>query len=100
MPSATPTAWLEARISTELHAMLKRAEEIQGRTLADFVVSVVQEAAQRAIEQGEVVRLSLADSEHFDQAILSPPAPPPALERAFARRRKLLRPTSKAQLKT
>ncbi|EOM9653179.1 hypothetical protein ACNGWJ_005139, partial [Escherichia coli] len=29
MPSATQTARLEARISTELHAMLKRAAEIQ-----------------------------------------------------------------------
>ena len=90
MPSATSTARLEARISTELHAMLKRAAEIQGRTLTDFVVSAVQEAAQRAIEQGEVVRLSLADSDRFAQALLSPPDPSPALERAFARRRKLL----------
>ncbi len=100
MPSAAPTARLQARISTELHAMLKRAAEIQGRTLTDFVVSAVQEAAQRAIEQGEVVRLSLADSERFAQAILSPPEPSPALERAFVRRRKALRPTSKAQVKT
>jgi uncharacterized protein (DUF1778 family) len=92
MPSATSTARLEARISTELHAMLKRAAEIQGRSLTDFVVTAVQEAAQRAIEQGEVVRLSLADSERFAQALLSPPDPSPALERAFARRRKLLSP--------
>jgi uncharacterized protein (DUF1778 family) len=70
--------------------MLKRAAEIQGRTLTDFVVSAVQEAAQRTIEQGEVVRLSLADSERFAQVLLSPPDPSPALERAFARRRKLL----------
>jgi uncharacterized protein (DUF1778 family) len=90
MPSATSTARLEARISIELHALLKRAAEMQGRTLTDFVVSAVQEAAQRAIEQGEVVRLSLADSERFAQALLSPPDPAPALERAFARRRKLL----------
>jgi uncharacterized protein (DUF1778 family) len=100
MPSAAPTARLEARISTELHAMLKRAAEIQGRTLTDFVVTAMQEAAQRTIEQGEVVRLSLADSERFAQALLSPPGPSPALERASARRRKLLRLTSKAQVKT
>ena len=90
MPSAVPSARLEARTSTELHAMLKRAAEIQSRTLTDFVVPAVQEAAQRAIEQGEVVRLSLADSDRFAQALLSPPDPSPALERAFARRRKLL----------
>jgi uncharacterized protein (DUF1778 family) len=91
MPTATNTARLEARISTDLHAMLKRAAELQGRTMTDFVVDAVQDAAQRAIEQAEVIRLSLADQECFAQALLSPPPPAPALERAFARRRKLLR---------
>lgn len=86
MPSATSTARLEARISTELHAMLKRAAEIQGRTMTDFVVAAVQEAAQRAIEQAEVIRLSQADSQRFAEALLSPPPPTPALERAFQRR--------------
>lgn len=90
MPTATNTARLEARISTDLHAMLKRAAELQGRTMTDFVIDAVQDAAQRAIEQAEVIRLSLADQECFAQALLSPPQPAPALERAFARRRKLL----------
>ena len=96
MPSALPTASaatarLEARISTDLHAMLKRAAEIQGRTMTDFVIAAVQEAAQQAIAQTEIMRLSLADQECFAQALLSPPPPSPALERAFAHRRKLLR---------
>jgi uncharacterized protein (DUF1778 family) len=34
----------------ELYAQLKRAAELQGRTLTDFVVAAVQDAAQRAIE--------------------------------------------------
>lgn len=91
MPISTSTARLEARISTDLHAMLKRAAELQGRTMTDFVVSAVQGAAQRAIEQAEVIRLSLADQECFAQALLSPPKPAPALKRAIARRGKLLR---------
>lgn len=91
MPTANTTARLEARISTDLHAMLKRAAELQGRTMTDFVVAAVQEAAQRAIEQAEIIRLSLADQECFAQALLSPPQPSPALERAFARRNRLLR---------
>ncbi|MCL2161878.1 MAG: DUF1778 domain-containing protein, partial [Betaproteobacteria bacterium] len=36
MPATTATARLEARISTELHSMLKRASELQGRTMTDF----------------------------------------------------------------
>lgn len=90
MPSTISTARLEARISTDLHALLKRAAEIQGRTMTDFVISAVQDAAQRAIEQAEVMRLTLADQECFARVLLSPPEPAPALGRAFERRRKLL----------
>lgn len=88
---ASSTARLEARISADLHALLKRAAELQGRTMTDFVVAAVQDAAQRAIEQAGLVRLSLADQQSFAQALLSPPNPAPSLERAFTRRSKLLR---------
>jgi uncharacterized protein (DUF1778 family) len=91
MPATSSTARLEARISTDLHLMLKRAAELQGRTVTDFVVVAVQDAAQRAIQQAEIIQLSLADQECFAQALLSPPQPSPALDRAFARRSKLLR---------
>ena len=92
MPSATTaSARLEARISPDLHGLLKRAAELQGRTMTDFVITAVQDAAQRAIEQAEVLRLSRADQERFAQALLSPPAASPALKRAVARRRSLLR---------
>ncbi len=90
MSSTTSTVRLEARISTELHALLKRAAEIQGRTMTDFVVAAVQDAAQRAIEQADVMRLTMADQACFSQALLTPPPAAPALKRAVARRRKLL----------
>lgn len=90
MPSAVSTARLEARISIDLHTMLKRAAEIQGRTMTDFVVSAVQDAAQRAIEQAEIIRLSLSDQKRFADALLSPPRPSAALKRAMARHNKLL----------
>lgn len=89
--AATSTARLEARISPDLQKMLKRAAEIQGRTLTDFVIAAVQDAAQRAIEQTEVIRLSMADQQRFAEALLSPPKPSPALQRAMARHDKLLR---------
>ena len=89
--ASTATARLEARISTDLHAMLRRAAQLQGRTMTDFVIAAVQEAAQQAIAQAEIMPLSLADQECFAQALVLPPPPAPALERAFAHRRKLLR---------
>ena len=88
---AVSTARLEARISPELQKILKRAAELQGRTLTDFVAAAVQDAAQRAIEQAEVIRLSLEDQQRFAEVLLSPPEPSPALKRAMARHDKLLR---------
>lgn len=88
--ASTSTARLEARISMDLHATLKRAAELQHRTMTDFVIAAVQEAAQRAIEQAEVIRMSLADQQRFAQALLSPPKATPTLARAFARHRKLI----------
>lgn len=91
MPTASATVRLQARISTDLHALLKRAAELQGRTVSEFVASAAQDAAQQAIEQADVVQLSLADQVCLAQALLSPLEPPPALKRALTRRRKLLR---------
>ena len=88
--SSSTTARLEARISPELHAALKRAAELQDRTVTDFVIAAVQEAAHRAIAQAGVISLSLADQERFARALLSPPKPNAVLKRAFAQRRKLI----------
>jgi uncharacterized protein (DUF1778 family) len=90
MPTNTSTTRLDAPIAEDLHAMIERAAEIRGITLTDFVVAAVQEAAQRTIAEAEVIRLSQADSQRFAEAVLSPPPPSPALDRAFARRRELL----------
>ena len=88
--SAASTSRLEARISSDLHSTLKRAAQIQGRTMTDFVVAAVQEAAQKAIEQAQFIRLSAADQEAFVNALMAPPKPNAALKRAFKRRKQLL----------
>ena len=44
------TARLEARIAPEALAVVKRAAELQGRSVSDFVVAAAQEAATRTIE--------------------------------------------------
>ncbi|CAM2189074.1 Uncharacterized conserved protein, DUF1778 family [Burkholderia cepacia] len=85
------TTRFEARIEADVHAAIRRAAEIQGRTMSDFVVSAAREAAQRAIADAEVIRLSVADSERFAQAILSPAEPTGALTRALERHDQLLR---------
>ena len=70
-------------------ARLKRAAEIQGRTLTDFVVAAADEAACRTIEQTEIIHLSLEDQRQLAEAILNPPEPNEALKKAAQRHREL-----------
>jgi len=86
---APTTARLEARLPRPVLARLKRAAEIQGRTVTDFVVAAADEAACRTIEQTEIIRLSLEDQRRIAQAILRPPAPTAALKKAARRYREL-----------
>jgi uncharacterized protein (DUF1778 family) len=85
-------ARLEARLSPDVHALLKRAAEIQGRSLSDFVVSAARHAAEKAIEQTDMIRLSRADQERFAAALLDPPPLAPAMERAIQRHKELVGP--------
>ena len=90
MPSTATTARLEARLPPETHALLKRAAEIQGRSLTDFVVTAAQEAATRVVDTAGVVRLAVADQERFADALLNPRPVAPAMERARERHRALI----------
>ena len=45
------SARIEARIAPDALAIVKRAAEIQGRSVSEFVVSAAQEAASRTIEE-------------------------------------------------
>jgi uncharacterized protein (DUF1778 family) len=83
------TARLEARLPNDVRALLKRAAEIEGRTLTDFVVSAAREAARRTIEATEIIRLSAEDQRQIAEALLNPPEPTRALKKAFRRRREL-----------
>jgi uncharacterized protein (DUF1778 family) len=89
MSSPAP-ARLEARLPNEVMARLKRAAEIQGRTLTDFVVAAADEAACRAIEQTEIIQLSLEDQRQLAEAILNPPQPNEALKKAAKNYRALI----------
>jgi len=90
MDKRSTTARLEARLPVEIHALLKRAAEIQGRSLTDFVVSAASEAARRTVEDAGVTRLSVEGQRQMAEALLAPPPPAEALRRAFARRKTLL----------
>ncbi len=85
------TARIEARIAPDALAVVKRAAEIQGRSVSDFVVAAAQEAANRTIEETQIIRLSVEDQRAFAEAILDPPAPGSALIRAAEAYRELVK---------
>jgi uncharacterized protein (DUF1778 family) len=87
------TSRIEARITPDALAVVKRAAELQGRSISDFVVAAAQEAAQRTIEELQMIRLSLRDQERFVELLLNPPALSPAMKRAKKAHAKLIRET-------
>lgn len=84
------TARIEARIAPDVLAVVKRAAEIQGRSISDFVVAAAQEAAKRTIEEAQLIRLSIEDQRAFVDALLNPPPLSPAMKRAKAAHERLI----------
>ncbi len=84
------TARIEARIAPEALAVVRRAAEIQGRSVSDFVVAAAQDAARKTVAEVEVIRLSREAQEQFVSMLLNPPPPSDALLRALELRRTLI----------
>ncbi|WP_341525320.1 DUF1778 domain-containing protein [Nostoc sp. UHCC 0302] len=73
---------LEARITKEQKELFQRAADIQGRTLTDFVISSVLNAATQVIHEHETMILTQQDQEAFVSALLNPPEPSAKLRSA------------------
>ena len=63
--AADKNARLEARQPASVYALLKRAAELRGWSITDFVVDAAQDAARRVIEEDEVIRLSAENQARF-----------------------------------
>lgn len=87
---STRTERIEARIAPDVLAVVRRAAEIEGRSLSDFLVVAAQEAARRTIEQTQIIRLSMEEQERFVALLLDPPAPSAAITRAAKAHKKLI----------
>ena len=69
---------------------MRRAAELQGRSVSDFLVAAALKDAQRTIEDAQIFRLSIADQQRFADLLLNPPPLAPAMERALEARQNLL----------
>jgi uncharacterized protein (DUF1778 family) len=76
------TERLEARVSREQKQLYQRAATLAGRSLTEFVVNSLQEAARRTIQEHGAISLSRRDQEVFVRALLTPSAPNQQLRRA------------------
>lgn len=92
-PESTRSARVEARIAPDALAIVRRAAELQGRSVSDFVVAAALKDAQRTIEDAQIIRLSVADQQRFAELLLNPPPLAPAMKRAVAARKRLIRET-------
>ncbi len=81
---------LEARTTPEVLAIVKRAAELQGRSVSDFVVAAAQDAAYKIIEEAGIIRLSAEDQMRFVDLLLNPHQLAPALIRAKEAHQQLL----------
>ena len=76
---------LEARVTPDQKRLIKRAADLQGTTVTDFVVASAQQAAARTIKDFESLTLREEAQDVFVQAVLNP-APPNETARAAAQR--------------
>ncbi len=81
---------LEARISNQQKQLFQRAAELQGSTLTDFVLSTLQAAATRVVQDYEIMALTGKDREIFVSALLKPAVPNGRLKKAVSRYKKLM----------
>lgn len=81
---------IEARTTPDTLAIVRRAAEIQGRSLSEFVVAAAEQAAHKALEEEHIIRLSAPEQVRFVEALLNPSAPAPAMLRALDHHRRLI----------
>lgn len=81
----------ETRLSPYAHKIIKRAAEMQGRSMSDFVVAAAEQAAENAIRNAETIELTLEDQRKFAETLLNPPKLGPVWKRARETHRRLIR---------
>lgn len=84
-------ARLAARIAPDVLSAVKRAAEIEGRSVSDFVVAAARAAAERTLTEAQIIRLSLADQAFIADVLARPASPSEGLARAIESHEALIR---------
>jgi len=86
--SDNPTVRLDARIPLHIKKNLVTAAALSGRSQTDFLITAVNEAAQKVIAEHSLITLCLEDQEILAKALLDENAPSDGLR--WGRLRKAL----------
>jgi uncharacterized protein (DUF1778 family) len=72
--TSRPCPWRApgSEVTADQKSLIEHAAALQGRTVTDFVLTSVQEAARRAIEEHQRLDLSIRDSRAFVDALINP----------------------------
>jgi uncharacterized protein (DUF1778 family) len=89
-PPDTKTTRFEMRMTPYIRKVVKRAAEIQGRSMSDFIVAAAEEAAQKAIRNAHIIELTIDEQRAFAHALLDPPKLGSAWKRARESHRRLI----------
>lgn len=90
MSNAQRTSRVEARIAPEALRLVRRAAEIQGRSVSDFVTAAAYEAAVETVQRHHVIELTPEDQLLVAELLLREPPPSSELDRAADAHRRLV----------
>ena len=83
---------LVARVSPDDKRTIERAAVLSGQSVASFVIAHAREAAEKALERHERIRLNSEDSKRFVEGLLAPARKvPKAVKDAFEDYRQTVR---------
>jgi uncharacterized protein (DUF1778 family) len=89
-PRPAKTYRFDARLTEDQKLTIQRAADLEGRSMTDFVLHSAQAAAERTIENREVLVLTARESVQFANAILNPREPGPVLRKAVREYKKIM----------
>lgn len=75
MKTESKAARIETRVSAEQKELIERAAAYQGRSVSDFILGNIEQAAKSVIEEHEQIRLNREQSLILIEALLSPSTP-------------------------
>jgi uncharacterized protein (DUF1778 family) len=82
------TARIETRVSQDQKKLIERAAAFTGRTVSEFVLTHLEIAAKKVIEENEKLHLDQAQSRVLVDALLTPKKPNKKLKLAMDEYRK------------